>query len=62
MVRSFIFHQGRRSYISRMWTLGGDTHVIKQLNVQLDNAMSLFEVYSNYLLVSTCLLTHINTS
>jgi len=46
-IKLFICQQKKRKYISKMWTHGGDTNVIRQLNMQLDNAMVLFEVKSH---------------
>jgi hypothetical protein len=39
-----------------MWTHGGDTYAIKQLNIQLDNAMALFQVCLIYQSVSRSFL------
>jgi hypothetical protein len=52
----FIIQQKKRKYISKMWTHGGDTYAINQLNIQLDNAMALFEVCLIYQSVSSSFL------
>jgi len=43
-IKVFICQQRNRRYLSRLWTHGGDSYLIRQLNNHLDNAMSLFEV------------------
>jgi len=43
-INDFIRRQTPRTFISKMWTYGGDMDVIKRSNIQLDNALSLFQL------------------